>query len=91
MLQEDFKPLPFSFYDLIESTGQRPLDMGFGKSLHGLLLWANVRSSNVACFQSTSLISVTANSATQLRHINVSVEGHILRQCKGSDAHPIFY
>jgi hypothetical protein len=38
LLQEDVEPLPFSFYNIVKGIGRRLLDMGFGKSLHDLLL-----------------------------------------------------
>jgi hypothetical protein len=38
ILQEYVEPLPFSFYNIVKGISRRPLDMGFGKSLYGLLL-----------------------------------------------------
>jgi hypothetical protein len=69
------KPLPLSFYNIVKGISRRPLNIGFGKSLCGLLLlWVNVKVIQRRLFP----VNLFDISDSQLRYINVSAEGNLL-------------
>ncbi len=75
LLQEDVEPLPFPFYDIVKGIGRGTLDMGFGKSLHDLLLlWGNVKVVQRRLFP----VNLFHIGDSQLRCINELAEENLL-------------